>query len=54
MGAGHDHGKQAVRAGARHRARLWWAAGLLATFMLVEAAAAVGTRTDWLPGRLHT
>jgi len=43
MGAGHDHGKQAVRAGARHRARLWWAAGLLAGFMLVEAAAAIGT-----------
>jgi cobalt-zinc-cadmium efflux system protein len=43
MGAGHDHGTQAVRAGARHRARLWWAAGLLAAFMVVEAAAAIGT-----------
>jgi cobalt-zinc-cadmium efflux system protein len=43
MGAGHDHGKQALRAGARHRARLWWAAGLLAAFMLVEAASAIAT-----------
>jgi cobalt-zinc-cadmium efflux system protein len=46
MGAGHDHGGPALRAGARHRARLWWAAGLLATFMIVEAAAA------WLTGSL--
>src|SRR4051812_47156524 len=43
MGAGHDHGAQALRAGERHRPRLWWAAGLLAGFMLVEAAAAVLT-----------
>jgi cobalt-zinc-cadmium efflux system protein len=43
MGAGHDHGGQALRAGARHRSRLWWAAGLLAAFMLVEAAAALIT-----------
>jgi len=43
MGAGHDHGGQALRAGARHRARLWWAAGLLAAFMVVEAVAAVAT-----------
>jgi cobalt-zinc-cadmium efflux system protein len=43
MGAGHDHGKQALRAGERHRARLWWAAALLAAFMLVEAAAAIAT-----------
>ena len=43
MGAGHDHGGQALRAGERHRARLWWAGGLLAAFMLVEAAAALST-----------
>jgi len=43
MGAGHDHGGQALRAGERHRSRLWWAAGLLAGFMLVEAAAALLT-----------
>src|SRR4051794_2441964 len=40
MGAGHDHGRQAVRPGERHRFRLWWAAGLLTAFMLVEAGAA--------------
>ena len=43
MGAGHDHGTQAIRAGARHRARLWWAAGLLAGFMVVETVAAIAT-----------
>src|SRR4051812_10263247 len=43
MGAGHDHAGQALRAGERHRARLWWAAGLLAAFMLAEAAAALVT-----------
>jgi cobalt-zinc-cadmium efflux system protein len=43
MGAGHDHGTQALRAGAKHRARLWWAAGMLAGFMVVEAVAAVLT-----------
>ncbi|MGK5684839.1 cation diffusion facilitator family transporter [Actinoplanes sp. URMC 104] len=43
MGAGHDHGGQALRAGAKHRARLWWAACLLAGFMVVEAAAALLT-----------
>src|SRR3954452_24248956 len=43
MGAGHDHGGQALRAGERHLARLWWAAGLLAAFMLVEAGAALVT-----------
>ncbi|WP_306213129.1 cation diffusion facilitator family transporter [Actinoplanes sp. RD1] len=43
MGAGHDHGGQALRAGAKHRARLWWAAGLLAAFMVVEAVAAFAT-----------
>jgi cobalt-zinc-cadmium efflux system protein len=40
MGAGHDHGTQALNAGARHRGRLWWAAGMLAAFMVVEAVAA--------------
>jgi cobalt-zinc-cadmium efflux system protein len=43
MGAGHDHGTQALHAGAKHRARLWWAAGLLAGFMVVEAVAAILT-----------
>jgi cobalt-zinc-cadmium efflux system protein len=43
MGAGHDHGGQALRAGERHRSRLWWAAGLLTAFMLVEATAALLT-----------
>jgi cobalt-zinc-cadmium efflux system protein len=43
MGAGHDHGSQALLAGGKHRGRLWWAAGLLAGFMLVEAAAALVT-----------
>ena len=43
MGAGHDHGTQAMRAGERHRGRLWCAAGLLAGFMAVEAVAAILT-----------
>jgi cobalt-zinc-cadmium efflux system protein len=43
MGAGHDHGTQAVRAGAKHRGRLWLAAALLAAFMIVEAVAAFAT-----------
>jgi cobalt-zinc-cadmium efflux system protein len=43
MGAGHDHGGQALRAGARHRGRLWWAAALLAVFMVVETVAALLT-----------
>jgi len=43
MGAGHDHGTQAVHAGEKHRARLWCAAGLLAGFMVVEAVAAALT-----------
>src|SRR3954469_18517039 len=43
MGAGHQHGTQALHAGARHRGRLWWAAGLLAGFMVVEAVAAALT-----------
>ncbi|GAA0476620.1 cation efflux system protein [Paractinoplanes deccanensis] len=32
-----------MRAGAKHRSRLWWAAGLLAGFMVVEALAAWAT-----------
>jgi cobalt-zinc-cadmium efflux system protein len=32
-----------LRAGAKHRGRLWWAIGLLAAFMLVEAVAAFAT-----------
>src|SRR5919107_5811328 len=43
MGAGHDHGGPVPRAGAKHRARLWWAAGLLAAVMVVEAVAALAT-----------
>jgi cobalt-zinc-cadmium efflux system protein len=43
MGAGHDHGAQALHAGERHRARLWWAAGLLALFMVVETVGALVT-----------
>src|SRR3954453_3952593 len=43
MGAGHDHGTTALHAGAKHRARLWWAAGMLAAFMVVEAVAALIT-----------
>src|SRR6187551_1518267 len=43
MGAGHDHGTSAAHTGQKHRPRLWWAAGLLAVFMLVEAAAALMT-----------
>ncbi|WP_433532294.1 cation diffusion facilitator family transporter [Micromonospora sp. CA-263727] len=40
MGAGHDHGQQVLRAGAKHRGRLWTAFVLLAVFMLVEAVGA--------------
>lgn len=43
MGAGHDHGTSALHAGAGHRARLWWAAGMLAAFMVVETVAALLT-----------
>jgi cobalt-zinc-cadmium efflux system protein len=43
MGAGHDHGASVAHAGAQHRARLWWAGGLLAAFMVVEAVAALAT-----------
>jgi cobalt-zinc-cadmium efflux system protein len=40
MGAGHDHGTQALRAGAKHVGRLWWCAALLACFMVIEGVAA--------------
>ncbi|GGN80235.1 cation efflux system protein [Actinoplanes lobatus] len=41
MGAGHDHGtRDLLTSGAGHRRRLWWAAGLLTVFMVVEAVAA--------------
>jgi cobalt-zinc-cadmium efflux system protein len=43
MGAGHDHGSAARHSGGRHRTRLWWAGGLLAAFMLLEAGAAWAT-----------
>ena len=43
MGAGHDHGGAALRAGARHSRRLWWAVGILAVFMVIEAVAALIT-----------
>jgi cobalt-zinc-cadmium efflux system protein len=43
MGAGHDHGTRVLNASARHRTRLWWAAGMLAAFMAVEAVAALLT-----------
>ncbi|RKN51240.1 cation diffusion facilitator family transporter [Micromonospora endolithica] len=46
MGAGHDHGQQAMRAGEKHRGRLWAAFVLLAMFMVVEAVAA------WVTGSL--
>ncbi len=39
MGAGHDHGQQVMRAGARHRGRLWAAFGVLAVFMVAEVVA---------------
>jgi cobalt-zinc-cadmium efflux system protein len=43
MGAGHDHGVQAMHAGERHRGRLWCALALLAVFMVVETVAALAT-----------
>ncbi|MEV4275773.1 cation diffusion facilitator family transporter [Actinoplanes xinjiangensis] len=47
MGAGHDHGtRDLLSSGAGHRRRLWWAAGLLTVFMIVEAVAA------WITGSL--
>ncbi|MGC5309844.1 cation diffusion facilitator family transporter [Micromonospora zamorensis] len=46
MGAGHDHGQQVMRAGEKHKGRLWAAFALLLAFMLVEAVAA------WLTGSL--
>ncbi|RIV39713.1 cation diffusion facilitator family transporter [Micromonospora radicis] len=46
MGAGHDHGQQVLRAGEKHRGRLWAAFALLAVFMVVEAIGA------WVTGSL--
>ncbi|MFI7078629.1 MULTISPECIES: cation diffusion facilitator family transporter [unclassified Micromonospora] len=46
MGAGHDHGQQVLRAGEKHRGRLWVAFALLAVFMVVEAIGA------WVTGSL--
>ncbi|MBM0232725.1 cation transporter [Micromonospora sp. STR1_7] len=44
MGAGHDHHHPSVaNAAHQHRGRLWAAFGLLATLMVVEAAAAFHT-----------
>jgi cobalt-zinc-cadmium efflux system protein len=43
MGAGHDHGPQALHAGSGHRSRLWWVAALLSGFMVVEAVASALT-----------
>ncbi|MFG1870485.1 cation diffusion facilitator family transporter [Micromonospora arborensis] len=44
MGAGHDHHHGSVaNAAHQHRGRLWAAFGLLATLMVVEAAAALHT-----------
>ncbi|MDG4787956.1 cation diffusion facilitator family transporter [Micromonospora sp. WMMD1102] len=40
MGAGHDHGGQAMRAGERHRRPLWAAVAVLGAALLLEAAAA--------------
>lgn len=39
MSAGHDHGHGAVRAGERHKGRLFAAFALLAVFMVVELVA---------------
>lgn len=41
MGAGHDHGH--ARAGARHAGRLWWALGVTAGVLVLEAVAAAAT-----------
>ena len=43
MGAGHDHGAAAARAGARHAGRLWWAAAVTGAALVVEAVAAAAT-----------
>jgi cobalt-zinc-cadmium efflux system protein len=42
---GHDHGAAALRAGSRHKGRLLAALGLLLTFTVVEAVAALATRS---------
>jgi cobalt-zinc-cadmium efflux system protein len=43
VGAGHDHGAQALRAAERQRGRLWIAFALLAALMIVEAVTALAT-----------
>ena len=40
---GHGHGHGRSRPGARHARRLWWALGLTAGVLVLEAAAAVAT-----------
>ena len=42
-GSGARPRHAALHAGAKHRARLWWAVGLLTAFMVVEAVAALLT-----------
>jgi cobalt-zinc-cadmium efflux system protein len=43
MGSGHDHGGQALRAGERHRGRLWAAVVLLGTLTVAEVVTALLT-----------
>jgi len=43
MGAGHDHGGAALRAGERHRGRLWAAVILLAALTVAETVTALAT-----------
>jgi cobalt-zinc-cadmium efflux system protein len=43
MGAGHDHGGAALRAGERHRGRLWAAVALLGALTVVEVVTALLT-----------
>jgi cobalt-zinc-cadmium efflux system protein len=43
MGAAHDHGGHALRAGERHRGRLWAAVSLLAVLTVAEVVTALLT-----------
>lgn len=43
MGAGHDHGGSALRAGERHRGRLWAAVVLLGALTVAEIVTALAT-----------
>lgn len=43
MGAGHDHGGSALRAGERHRGRLWAAVALLGALTVAETVTALLT-----------